>query len=370
LSLIEANKRLAGITAVRSILTDTREQSRALKLNLFGILNAGSLREFLQSSKWIVDGDTGDITVIDTIKASEAGYSIDNLAKDSRKLRHVLADGAFATCTYKASKTGYQPDIKIGFWAFDLNQTGTISLLRDYFQVATAMRLSTADAATQELASARAPVGRTIFNAEITLDGALIDRLFFDQSGQARKKEEYEKLGREALLATLPADLDPDILKARQSAVNDDQLWQAMVRAGSFPAISSILKARYGNSAKFETVAMDIWGDYLIVEWWAEAMAGVSEPLADLRVFLSKQRITDPHNNTLSKLRGVLNARLKSVIANAHDRFSQPWGLMAMDLASGGRADAKFTISSPGLSLTLARKQGVPVSAATAGAKV
>jgi hypothetical protein len=334
-----------------------------LKLNLFGILNAGSFHDFIQKTEWITDADTGDITLIDSLNASQVGYRIDNLAKDSNKLRHVIADGELATCVYKASQTGYQPNITTSFWVFDLNQTGTLALARSYLNVAVAMNLIDGDAAKAKLTAAHVPLGRTIFNAQITLDDSLVDKVFFDQSGHARKRDEYERLGREAMLSTLPPDLDGDIFHARHNALSNDQLWKQMADAGSFPNVAAVLKPQFGNSPKFNVMAADIYGDYIIITWWASAMADVAAPLEHLRQYLKSQTITDPHNNTLSKLRGNLNKQLRTAISDAHDRFSQPWGLVVMALASGRSGDATFTISSSGIATTLSRKAKAAVAA-------
>lgn len=355
LSMIEGSRTHptpAGIESLRSIITTTREQSRAFRLNLFGILNAGTLHDYLQTTTWVTDPDTKAVTVIDVDGASEVGYDIRNLAQDSRKLHRLLADGALATCIYRASKTGYQPEITVKCWAFELTQSAGLGLLQSYLNVARALNLNV-DAARQKLVKARLPFGRTVFNAEIDLEAAQIDCLFFDEHGSPRTEEAYEQAGRRALIQTLPVDLNPDIAQARKDALNDSELWNQMCNAGSYPNIRRLLQPWLGQSANFEILANDIYGDYLIIRWWVSAMVKAAKALDNLRKFLDEHKGIDPHNNTLSKLRAELNKQLKAALSEAHDRFDQPWGVVVMDDMSGQPTKARVVISNPELTLEL-----------------
>lgn len=354
---------LAGIESLRSIATTTKEECRAFKVNLFGILNVGTLHDYIQKTKWVTDSDTNAVTIIDTDSASEVGYDIHNLAEDSRKLRRLLADGALATCIYRVSKTGYQPDIAVKCWDFELTQSAGLGQMNSYLNVASALNLNV-DSARQKLATVHPPFGRTIFNAEIDLEGAQIDPLFFDEQGNPKTETTYEVIGRRALVRTLPAGLDPAIDKARRAALNDDELWKQMRAAGNFPSIRTLLEQRLGQPAGFDVLASDIFGDYLIVEWWASAMAGTARALSNLRRFLDQNKGIDPNNNSLSKLRGELNKQLEAALRKAHDRFDQPWAVAAMDDLSGHTAEASVVISNPELTLKLMRQKAGALRAA------
>jgi hypothetical protein len=352
LSLMKAGKALAGIENLRCIVTTTKEQCRAFKVNLFGILNAGTLHDYLQNTDWITDPDTHSVTIIDTVGASEVGYDIRNLAQDSRKLHRILADGALATCAYRASKTGYQPAMTVKCWAFDLTQSAGWGVIQSYLNVASALKIDVATA-SQKAANTHQPFGKTVFNAEVDLADAQIDHLFFDQYGNPHLEAEYEYAGRQALLKTLPVDLDSRIAQFRRAALNNADLWRQMRDAGSYPNVRTVLAASFGQPAGFEVLACDVYGDYLIVEWWASAMTEAAQALSNLRRFLAANKGIDPHNNSLSKLRGELNKQLKAALSAAHDRFDQPWGVVAMDDMAGQKVQASVVISSPELSLDL-----------------
>jgi hypothetical protein len=324
LSLMGGN--LAGVSVVRSIVTDTREQSRAFRVNLFGVLNFGSVHDYIQKAEWKQDGDTGDVTLIDTTSASDIGYKINNLDK-AQNLRRILADGVLATCIYKASQTGYQPNITADCWAFDLQEKPGRSLILSYGDVAVALGLKGAEAAKQKLLTAQPPFGRTIFNAEIKIDETLFDSLFFDQSG-ARLLTDYEMIGRQASRQTPPPDVPEEILRVRQDALQDDVLWSQMTAEGDFQHVRALLKDRLGDVWSFDTIANLIYSDYIIIEWWGRAMSNVARPLEDLRIYLKNQTVTDPNSNTLSKLRGNLNKQLTRAIKEVHDQFAEPWGLV------------------------------------------
>lgn len=356
LTMIEAKTSPMGVTRVRSIVHDTRENSRAFRLSLFGILNAGSVHDYLKTTKWIEDRETHDVTLVDTASASEVGYRIDNLAKDSQKLRRLLADGALATCAYKAGKTGYQPNITISFWAFDLQQSAPLAWMQSHLNIADALKMN-APVAKQTITASAGRFGRTIFNAEVKLDDALFDSLFFETEGVAHSEGHYVKLGREAMVKVLPPDLNAEIRDARQAVLRDERIWEELSQAGAFDNFRAILASHLARSSAFDLIANDIYGDYLIIEWWATAMSGVARPLAELRRFLKEKPLTDPHDNNLSKLRGKLNQQIRNVLLKTHDRFSDPWGLVAMDLASGQRGEASMLISSPALTLTLKREK-------------
>ncbi len=366
LSQIEANRKLAGVAPIRSIITDTRERSRAFKLNLFGILNFGSVRDYIQKAEWIQDRDTGDVTLIDTTSASDVGYKIDNLA-ETQRLRSVLADGVLATCAYKASKTGYQPTMTADCWAFDLQQKPGPGWMKSCLDVAVALRLLDALAAQQKLGQTHPPFGETIFNVEIKIGDPLFDSLFFDQTGTARSFANYQAIGRQASLRTPPPDLPADILKARQDALGDDTMWKQMTEKGDFQDVEAILRSRFGNVWAFDTITDLIYSDYKIINWWARAMSNVAKPLSALRAYLEDQPAADPNSNTLSRLRGGLNKQLSAAIKEVHDQFAEPWGVVAMDLASGQRAEARFLIESSGLKVRLQRELATKAAAASGG---
>ena len=342
---------LAGVKSLRSVTGTLRERTRKLNLNLFGVLNVGSITELVQKSTFIVDPDTGDITIIDKTAASEVGLTVNNFAKDAAKLRRILADGFLATCVYRASQTGFKLNINSRCWAFELRKSTSFSQIQEYLNIATTLGLmSGADAKGKlEALGPRAShqeFGRSIFLAESGYDDAVFHTLFFDDLGHERPRAYYEKIGRDAMAATLPPGDPAD--RARLLPLTNDNVWQAM--SGGQTTFPVVLAPH-----RFNTVELaDITGDYSIIVWWSSAMRSMSESLANLLAFLNSNAARD--STKLAALREDLNRRVRAVSRQTHDRFSEPWGLVAMDMASGRRSQTNVTVASPRFNLSISRQ--------------
>ena len=341
---------LAGVKSLRSVTGTVRERTRKLNLNLFGVLNMASITELVQQSAFIVDPDTGDITIIDKTAASDVGLTVNNFAKDAAKLRRILADGFLTTCVYRASQTGFKLNVNSRCWAFELRNSTSFTQIQGYLNIATSLGLmSAADAQGKlEVLGSRAPhqeFGRSIFLAESGYDDAVFHTLFFDDLGHERPRAYYEKIGREAMAATLPPGDPTD--RARLLPLTNDKVWQAMSGGQTtFPVV--LAPYRFNN-----VEIADIIGDYSIIMWWSSAMHSMSESLANLLAFLKSDAARD--STKLAALREDLNRRVRAVTQQTHDRFSEPWGLVAMDMASGRRSQTNVTVASPRFNLSMSR---------------
>jgi hypothetical protein len=359
LSAIDSGK-LAGISVLRTVFGTSRDQTRALTVNLLGILNVGSVRELLAESTLVIDPDTGDITITDQTTASEVGYTINNFAKDGAKLRQLLADGFLATCVYRASQTGFKTDVKSTGWAFALTQSTSYHQIEDYLNIAASLNLISRDEAGQRLAQVQSvrQFGKTIFLAASKYDDPLFESLFLDQ-GQVLPQSFYEQIGRQAMAATLPpSDPDDPIRQARLLPLTNSKVWDSM--SGGQTTFRSVLSAYKSNEVELS----DIIGDYSIIKWWAQAMHDLGVALADMQAFLKSNDVKDPNNNTFIRKRTDLDQKLERVLRQTHNRFAEPWGLVAMDMASRQRSDTSVLLTSPRLSISLSRKAQIDAQAA------
>jgi hypothetical protein len=66
-----------------------------------------------------------------------------------------------------------------------------------------------------------------------------------------------------------------------------------------------------------------------------------------------------PSDPRFQKLRAGLAKHLKEVAANTREEFGQPWGMVAMDLVSGRRADARIRITGSRLALSAERPMAI-----------
>jgi len=345
---------LAGVKSLRSVTSVTRDRTRRLNLNLLGVLNFGSVMELVQNSTLVVDPDTGDITITDKTTASQIGLTVNNFAKDAAKLRHILADGFLTTCVYRTSQTGSKLKVNSRCWAFELRNSTSFSQIQGFVNIAVALGLITSDDAKRKLAAMppradHEEYGRSVFFADSGYDDATFYTLFFDSTGQVRPLAYYEKVGRGAMAATLPPG-DP-VNRARLLPLANDSVWQAMSGGQTtFPGLF--------EQYRFSDVEVaDITGDYSIIVWWSSAMHSMSESLANLLVFLKNTGMKDATNSTFASLREELNKRVKSVTQQTQDRFSEPWGLVAMDMASGRRSQTNLLVASPRFNLSLSRER-------------
>jgi hypothetical protein len=106
-----------------------------------------------------------------------------------------------------------------------------------------------------------------------------------------------------------------------------------------------------------------IAGDYVLIEWWATTMAKMATSLAAVKRFLSQDPAPSPDSPEFKKVQVDLWHEMADVAKNTHDRFAEPWGFLAMDLASGQQAKLRAEITSPRLVLILDR----PARPAAAG---
>ncbi len=84
-------------------------------------------------------------------------------------------------------------------------------------------------------------------------------------------------------------------------------------------------------------------------------MHDMSVRLHAVRKFLKDNPHTDPENNIFKAHRRKIANELKDVAKRTKREFGDPWGLVAMDLASGKQAEAKVLFTGTRLSLALER---------------
>jgi hypothetical protein len=337
---------LAGVKPLKSVFSTLREGKKILKVNLLGIFNYGSVSTLFQKGTIIVDQQVGDITITDEVGANRIQFNSNNFAKNSGKLRKVLAESFLVTVTYRASKTVLQaPTITTSYSVFELHQKANLGNIRDYLQVAEALKLISPEQLHGKLAqvSKVSSFGPATLYLDSHYDDETFRALFLDPQGNARPQSEYEDLGREAMAATIVPD--GSIGDARLRPLRDDAIWGAMQEGTT--TFSTVLRER-GFAAEYVPA---ISSDYLAIKWWASAMHEVGEALGRVLAFFSRQPTADVGNHEIAQLRKDLDRKLSTVAANTHDHFAEPWGFLVMDLASGRKAAVKLQINCSKLTL-------------------
>ena len=327
---------LPGVTSVRSIWTQASEKRISLDVNLLGIYNFGSIASLVRSGTVLAEPATGTLIFTDQITADRVRSAQVNYGADTSKLRHVLAESFLITAVYRSSEQAAGGlSLASSQTFFELrNKTSRQDMLRS-LRIGTALGLWDEPAAA--LPADAGDRGRTTVHARTDYDDALTTSLFLDAGGQPHPLDFYENAGR-AALQLLVAEGDQDSIR-RKPAIDDD-LWRRMKASGQpgfgqlFPKLPAPL-------------AGAIVADYSTIVWWAEAMAGASQRLAAMRRFAQLNPTASPQNPEFQALRDALASHLAKVAKSTREEFGQPWGLVAMNEASGRRAPRSILILGP-----------------------
>ena len=342
----------AGVKPLKSIFSTLKQGKKILKVNLLGIYNYASVTTLFQSGTMIIDQESGDITITDRAGANRIEVSSSNFAKDAAKLRKILAESLLFTAVYRSSGAVLTtPQLTSKYWFFERHQKTNLLNVRDYLNVAQALQAASPAAVTAKLnaLSGIGAFGESMFYAESTYSDPLCKSLFLDSAGQARSQDAYEKIGRMALVLLLPAG-DP-INNARRLPLTNDAIWNKMKAAGQPNDFGGLFESQGFNANQLA----DIASDYTLIMWWAPAMSSMGAALARLLTFIANNPQTDPENNTFKTLRADLERTMSAVSQNTQSQFGEPWGLLALDLASGQQAATTLKISCPRLSFEASR---------------
>jgi hypothetical protein len=327
---------LPGVTCVRSIWTNASEKRVSLDVNLLGIYNFGSIASLMRTGTVLAEPATGALIFTDQITADRVRSAQVNYGADTSKLRHVLAESFLITAVYRGTEQAAGGlSLASSHTFFELrNNTSRQDMLRS-LRIGTALGLWSGQEAG--LPTEAGDFGRTTVHARTDYDDALTASLFLDTGGRANPREFYENAGR-AALQLLVGEGDQDAVR-RKPAIDDD-LWRKMTASGQpgfgqlFPNLPAPLVGA-------------IVADYSTIVWWADAMAGASRRLAAMRRFSFLNPTASPQNSEFQALRNELASHLAKVAAKTREEFGQPWGLVAMNEASGRRAHANILILGP-----------------------
>lgn len=324
---------LAGVRRERSIAHESVKESSRFRLNLFGLFNYDSLFTMLRESQEVYDETTGELLFLDKATAKRRESWIDNTRRlSTERVVSLLADTVVIALTFAATAgSAIEASLRIEHWYFQMRRQAKPADVKDAFDAAAALGL--AEDADSEQILQRERFGRLALLAETSYNTATARSVFLTGDGQARPRKDFEQIGRRALLL-LEQD-DPDD-RARALLGSNDKLYRALVAAGSHQAaMNELANVLIRKRPIPETMREAMYTDYLAIEWWADSMAALAETLAELR------GAQDP-----AASRKKLQDRLADVVSKTKPLFGEPWGLVAMFLASGSKAGAHVRITS------------------------
>jgi hypothetical protein len=341
---------LPGITLVQSVWEKARKNGIQLDVNLLGILNLGSISTLTSSGAVLFEPATGALVITDKITAQRIRSTALNFGADTEKLRHVMAESFLLTAAYQGSQQQIGgPALRCSHDFFDLENDASRDQMARDLRVGAALGLFSGDDATPP--AGIDDFGRTMIHASTDYDSGLAAALFLDPSGAPIPQPFYENMGR-AAIQLLVSEGDADAVR-RQPAIDDD-LWSRMKAQG-----------QPGFATLFPDVAAPLLGavtaDYTAIMWWASAMAGAAQRLSAMRKWFGQHPAAAVDDPEFQSLRQDLAAHLKTVASTTSEQFGEPWGLIAMDEASGRRAGASILITGP--KFVSAKQRALPATA-------
>jgi hypothetical protein len=349
-----------GIRMIQSIFTNLRQAKHAFKINLLGIYNFISVSKLTSKGQVLFDPASGELTISDSAAATRFQTGALNVGgkpnhADPKQLRKALARYFLITATYRAAGCVVSPpDLKSSYTYFGLHDSTNRETMQDELDLAVGLGLLT-ETEQQQLIKSVGDFGRTIVYGHTDYNDQLTQTLFLRGDNIPRNLVELENIGRKAMRVAIHNDA---VDQFRLKPLENDELWKKMKDIGQ-PGFGQIEIFKKLNAPQLGAIT----ADYSVIVWWAEAMSNAAQKLAELRAFFKANPNPDLENNTFKKLRAQLANHLRTVAADTKDQFGQPWGMIVMDMLSGGRSEAKVVYTGPVISLTRIRQAvtaGVP----------
>jgi hypothetical protein len=345
-----------GIKMVQSIFTNLRQTKATFKINLLGIYNFISISKLTVKGKALYDPETGELILTDSATASRFQAGVMNDGKrpneaNPKQVRNILASSLLITAAYRASDTLVSPpNLKSSHTYCEVHERTDRDTMADELGVAVGLGLMTRSE-LNDLVKGTPEFGRTLAYASADYNDSLAAALFVE-NGKPRELTEYEDIGRQAMqvVASRGGMGDPVRLRPLQS----DDLWKQMKGQGQ-----SRFRTLVPEASDLQIGA--ITADYSTIVWWAETMNKTGQALVNVKNFLVKNPGVNPKDADFQKLRSDLAAHLKGVAVDTKEEFGRPWGLIAMDLLTGSRSEARATFTGSVINLTRARPVAIAV---------
>lgn len=317
-----------GVTLLKTLASRTKTLQHALKVNLLGIYNFSRVSSLITQGKVGWDRTTGELAITDEVTASRIGISALNLATDSKKLRHVLAQQFLITAAYSAvaNVLDIGPRLSAAQSYFDMKSDAGAGDMRKDVLLAAALGLSSQSDALERVPQHVNHFGPTTVYAEAGYDNKAFYAVFLDR-GRLRDPSEYTSAARRAITFVVRPG-DPD--EARLLMATDDQLFTDLCKIGNPSSVE--FKTVLSNRGIPPAVVPLVGVDYLNVCFFRDALSSSARALLAIQQFLERNPHTDPGNHNFKELAAALSKHLGQVAQRATEDFGGPWGFSAMTL--------------------------------------
>lgn len=330
-----------GVRMVRSALEEIEKRSVQWKLNLLGIVNVTRLSELVRRGKVLFEAQSGELIITDSVTAKRLAVAAMPLMADAEKVRHLLLQSMMVTAAYRAS--GAAPvasELSGSIRYFEQSANANAATVADYLDNLMGCGLID-NAERQTFLQAGFAAGR----ASVLLEAAFADThfraMFLDGAGKARKQEEYETIGRDAIAAIIQPEED-DAFRRLPMLTGDaksNTLWRKMTEGGQ-TQIAQLVPKAYNSGVHLQMLV----GDYSIVRWWAKSMRDAAKQVEAMDAYLAK--VADRSAEALAKdaefakRRRDMSKALADVANDSLPGFLDAWGVVSLYAAAGGAAES------------------------------
>jgi len=207
-SLADAGALPAGISEVRSILSQARARRFTWKVNLLGIFNFGSISQLALRGTVTFSPSTGELVIADQATASRIQTASVNFGADEEKLCHVMAESFLITAAYRGSRAVVEaPTLASSHVFYRLENNASIQDLRRYVAIASALGLS-----APPIPEGVTSFGRTSVLVEARYDDAATQALFLAPNGAPRDPATMKRRdGRRWACRSFPTAMTPSV---------------------------------------------------------------------------------------------------------------------------------------------------------------
>jgi hypothetical protein len=346
----------AGISVIKTCISQTKTFQHSLKVNLLGIYNFLQLSSLVLKGSAAWDAATGALVLTDQITAAKIGVSTNNLQADSQKLLKVMAQQFLITAAYRSVSNivNSGPALTAQQSYYEMQHNASALQVRNDLLTAAALGLlSPADAI------GKLPGGVSQFGAETVYAEAIYDdpafRSLFLTDGKLRDMNDYIAAGKKAItMIVQPHDQDD----FRLILATHDGLYEQLASNGNTQ--SKIFQQMLIDAGVPSANVVAAGVDYTDIAWLAQAMNSTGVKLLAIDQYLAAHPGTDPGNHDFLQLKKALADQVGRVAQLATEHFGGPWGFNAMTLLGSSSARKWF--------LTNAHVSGVYESAKTGAA--
>jgi hypothetical protein len=334
---------LTGVVPVRSLFSSMRERKHTLGINLLGVFNGFSVSRLVTSGSVMVDADSGDLLIADSVTADRVRGTLAGWLTDPLKLQRLLAESVLATAVYRcAGAIAVPPALTLRHTYVEHHAKTGRGVMKDNLDVPQALGLLAAPE-KQRLLDLGTEYGPTTLHVEACYDDAALRRAFLD-NGKGRPSEVFERAGLQALLDLIESGERDDY---RRLPGERAEVWDAMKKAGPsnvryLPAV----RQRVGDAADSRLKSEILAGDYALIVWWADSMEKLGESLEEIIAFVNAHPEAIAGDHRYRAMIRQLSDRLTNVVRHTKERFGDPWGIVAMDIATGRTAGVSVQVAS------------------------